>query len=113
MLTPAAWRTLYNIVDALRPPPAGEPAVDVAPTVRASLTTARAADALRCRLLAFEIEVRLLHAPLRGFCWLSREERRALLTRMQRSRFAFRRRAFARLAMHADPPRAPHSLPGA
>lgn len=112
-LPPGAFRTLYNVVDALRPPPPGEPAVDVAPAVAASLTTARDVCALRRRLLAVEIEARLRLAPRRGFCWLSREERHALLVRMQRSRFAFRRRAFARLASLADTAGAPHSLPGA
>ena len=112
-LAPAAWRTVYNVVHALRPPPAGEPAVDVAPAVAASLESAAQARALRRRLLALEIEARLLRAPLRGFCWLPRDERRALLLGMQASRFAFRRRAFARLAALADAPRAAQSRPGA
>lgn len=112
-LPPRAWRTLYNVADALRPAPAGGVAVDIAPAVEAMLATPGEAQTLRRMLWLLEVEVRLLRAPVRGFCWLSRAERRAALARMQRSPFPWRRRAFARLAAVVDGGHASHSLPGA
>jgi len=112
-LSPAAWRTLYNVADALRPAPEGNVAVDLAPAVEAALASPAEVRVLRRTLRWLELETRLRRAPVRGFCWLSREERRAVLEQLQRSPFAVRRQAFARLAAVVDSALSPHSLPGA
>ena len=112
-LPPNAWRTLYNVADALRPAPEGSVAVDLAPAVEAGLESPAEARALRRTLRWLELETRLRRAPVRGFCWLSRQERCAALAQLQHSPFAWRRRAFVRLAAVVDSALAPHSLPGA
>lgn len=96
-LPPRAWRTLYNVADALEPVAEGEVAVDLAPAVSVLLRDAGDVHALRRTLACLELEARARYAPLRGFCWLPREQRRALLEGWERSAFALRRRAYARL----------------
>jgi hypothetical protein len=114
-LSASAWRTLYNVADALQPPSENDVAFDLAPAVEAGLASAAEARALRRTLGWLELETRLLHAPTRGFSWLSREERRACLARWERSGLPWRRRGFARLAavVSAALARGPQSLPGA
>ncbi len=116
-LPPRAWRTLYNVADALDPAAEGEVAVDLAPHVCATLSDARDVRALRRVLACLDLEARARYAPLRGSSWLPREQRRALLERWERSPLACRRRAFARLRellrSARDRDRAVQSLPGA
>jgi hypothetical protein len=100
-LTPRAWRTLYNVADALRPGP-DEGAVDLAPAVEAALGDGRPAQRLERTLAWLELETRLLRSPSRGFCWLSREERWERLAVWERSRLPWRRHAFLRLAEAVD-----------
>lgn len=96
-LPPRAWRTLYNVADALDPAAEGEVAVDLAPHVCATLSDPREVRSLRRILACLELEARARYAPLRGYCWLPQEQRRALLERWERSPLVYRRRAFARL----------------
>jgi hypothetical protein len=114
-LPPRAWRTLYNVADALEPVAEGEVAVDLAPAVDAALRDAGEVRALRRILACLELEARARYAPMRGFSWLPRERRRALLASWERSSFASRRRAFARLRalLTSARDRAAQSLPGA
>jgi hypothetical protein len=109
-LSAAAWRTLYNVLDALQPEE--EPGADPAPAVEAWLTTPKQARALRGTLRWLALESRLLRAPGRGFCWLPRAERRALLARWSRSVLPWRRRGFERLAAAAEAARRAQSRPG-
>lgn len=107
-----AWRTLYNVADALRPPPGEEGADDWTPVVETAVAHVADVRALRCTLAWLELETRLLSAPLRGFCWLPRQARRRRLARWERSRLAWRRQGFARLAAAVGLVLAPHSRPG-
>ena len=93
-------RTLYNVADALLPPPKpGEPGagdLDVAPFVEQRIRWGGVGVARRCWLLLTWIEwqpVLTLRAR-RGFSRLPRERRRALLRTWQQSRVPARRRAF-------------------
>jgi hypothetical protein len=113
-LSRGAWRTLYNVADALDPE-SGEGRIRELERGFARLL----ADPTRARTIArvlsgLEFEARLRGAPLRGFSWLSRSERCALLSRRERSAFGFRRRALALLreGIEASPP-LDQSRPGA
>ncbi len=96
-LPPRAFRTLYNVADALDPAPDPAAAALRAAALPRAVAALSDAAALRRTLAWLEREARLRDSPLRGFSWLSRPERRAALARLERSPFAFRRRAFARL----------------
>jgi hypothetical protein len=96
-LSPRAARVLYNVADALAEESA--PVVDVAPFVERALRQRGVDAARRLWLLLLCIEWQPL-ATLRagrGFSWLPRERRRALLEGWERSRLGPRRRAFAEL----------------
>jgi hypothetical protein len=97
-LSARAARILYNVDDALRPD--AEPAEDVAPHVARALRHEGVGAARRAWLLlhALEWQPRATLASRRGFSWLPRERRRALLAGWQRSRVPARRRAVAWLA---------------
>jgi hypothetical protein len=96
-LSPRAARVLYNVADAL----AGEgaPPVDVAPAVEQAIRHRGVGAARRVWLLLLCIEWQPVASfrERRGFSWLPRERRRALLEGWERSGFAPRRRAFAEL----------------
>ncbi len=111
-LPPESWRTLYSVADALQPPAEGRP-WEVEAVVAAALAARADARALRRTLRWLEWETRLLQAPLRGFCWLSRAQRRRALARWERSPLGVRRRAFARLDTLLRPLASPQSRPGA
>lgn len=96
-LPPKAYRTLYNVVDALEPAPDPAAAARRAAALPRAVSALPDAAALRRTLAWLEREARLRDSALRGFSWLSRPERRAALARLERSPFAFRRRAFERL----------------
>lgn len=115
MLPPHDWRTLYNVADALRPASGESPASDPLAELRGRSCDASTTRSLRLTLRGLEVEARLRFSPTRGFSWLARPERRALLARWERSPFAFRREAFLRLrnAVGASPACAPQSRPGA
>jgi hypothetical protein len=97
-LSPRAARILYNVDDALRPD--GEPPVDVAPFVARALRHQGVGAARRAWLLLHGLEWQPIATlrSRRGFSWLPREHRRALLAGWQRSRLPARRRALAWLA---------------
>ena len=92
-LSPRAARILYNVDDALAGD--GEPPVDVAPFVSRALRHQGVGAARRAWLLlhALEWQPRVTLAGRRGFSWLPRECRRAILAGWERSRLPFRRRA--------------------
>lgn len=112
-LPPRAWRTLYNVADALRLQDGSVP--DLEARLPERLPDPGAIRALRWTLALLEIEARLRMSPGRGFSWLARPERSALLARWERSPFACRREALARLrrAVGAPSPDGSHSRPGA
>jgi|GEM_PF-5494449 len=97
-LSPGSARILYNVDDALAPP--GAPRVDVAPHVARALRHAGVGAARRAWLVLrlLEWQPRATLSSRRGFSWLPRERRRALLAGWEHSRLAARRRAFAWLA---------------
>jgi hypothetical protein len=96
-LSRGAARVLYNAADAL----AGDRAarVDVAAHAARELRHRGRGAARRTWLLLLWLEWEPLLAlrSRRGFSWLPREERRALLSRWERSPLPCRRRAAARL----------------
>ena len=96
-LSPRAARVLYNVADALAEE--GAPALDLAPFVESAIRHRGVAAARRVWLLLLYIEWQplLTLRESRGFSWLPRERRRALLRGWERSRFGPRRRAFAEL----------------
>lgn len=96
-LPPRAFRTLYNVADALDPAADAEAAARRAAALPRAVSSLPDCSALHRTLACLEREARLRDAPWRGFSWLSRPERRAALARLERSPFAFRRRAFERL----------------
>lgn len=114
-LPPGAWRTLYNVVDALQPREDHESACDLAPAVERQWAAGEDPDALRRTLSWLEFESRLLASPAYGFCWLSRPARQARLESWRRSVLPWRRRGYARLLRVVTAARAAalHSLPGA
>ena len=121
-LRPRAWRTLYNVADALRPGSEDGGVPDLEEGLAPVLVDPAASRALSFTLACLEFEARLWISPSRGFSWLARPERRALLSRWERSPFAFRRRAFGRLrdavqerptANLSRPGVTDHSRPGA
>jgi len=85
-LSPRAARVLYNVADAL----AGEGAqpVDVAPAVEREIRHRGVGAARRLWLLLMMIEWQPVASfqERRGFSWLPRERRRALLAGWERSR---------------------------
>lgn len=93
-LRPRAARVFYNVADAWRPDAAAYDAV-------AELHTALAAPSLRRKterdLLLLEWSPRLLLASTRGFSWLPRQQRRAWLERLAKSRFGWVRARVAQL----------------
>ena len=101
-LSPRAWRTLYNVADALRPASDEGCAPDLVAGLQARLKGPGAFRSLGWTLRCLELEARLRASPARGFSWLPRAERSALLLRWERSPFAFRREAFARLRAAVD-----------
>lgn len=116
-------RTLYNVADALFAPEPGAPGVDVAPAVERRIRWAGVGAARSTWLLlrAIEWQPVLTLRDRRGFSWLPREERAALLARWQRSPLAPGRRSLLRLrgwieeALQehtAGPPPAPRAEPG-
>jgi hypothetical protein len=91
-LRPHAARVLYNLADVLAPEPGERDAVaDLA----AALASPRARRAIERDLLLLEWSPRLLFAGVTGFSWLPREQRRAWLERLERSRLAWVRAHFA------------------
>ncbi len=92
-LSPRAARVLYNVADALADGPLAR---DVAPAIERDLRHRGAAAARRTWLLlqCIEWEPILRLRARRGFSWLPRAERRALLLGWERSGLALRRRAF-------------------
>jgi hypothetical protein len=96
-LSKRAARVLYNVTDALLEP--GAPPRDVAPAVERAIRHRGVPTARRAWLLLQWIEwlPRLTLRERRGFSWLPREERRAWLAKVERSRLAPVRRAFAEL----------------
>jgi hypothetical protein len=102
LLPPPAARTFYNVADALLPPEPGRPGggdVDLLAVIERSETLRAHADWRRVRRALRWIEwgPRLaLRAP-RGFSWLPRERRRALLERWSGSRLEVRRRDLGEL----------------
>ena len=92
-LSPRAARVLYNVSDVLAP------AVDVAPAVERAIRHRGVGTARRTWLLLQWIEwlPRLALKSRRGFSWLPREERRAWLDAVERSRLAPVRSTFAEL----------------
>ena len=101
-LSPRAARVLYNVADALADE--GAPALDVAPFVERAIRHRGVAAARRVWLLLLCIEWQpvLTLRERRGFSWLPRERRRALLRGWERSRLGPRRRAFAELRGRID-----------
>jgi hypothetical protein len=102
-LSPRAARVLYNVADAL----AGEgaPPVDVAPAVEREIRHRGVGTARRVWLLLFLIEW-LPIATLRerrGFSWLPRERRRALLAGWERTRSFAELRGWIEAARRAPP----------
>lgn len=97
-LSARAARILYNVDDALKRD--GDPPVDVAPHVARVLRHRGVGAARRAWLLlcALEWQPRATLASRRGFSWLPRERRRALLASWETSRLPARRRAFTWLA---------------
>jgi hypothetical protein len=97
-LSPRAARILYNVDDALRPD--GALPVDVAPHVSRALRHQGVGAARRAWLVlhGLEWEPIVTLSSRRGFSWLPRERRRALLAGWERSALPARRRAFAWLA---------------
>lgn len=96
-LSPRAVRVLYNVSDAIAADAA--PPVDVAPAIEREIRRRGVGAARRAWLLLQWIEwrPRLELRARRGFSWLPREERRALLRSIERSRLAPLRRSFAEL----------------
>jgi hypothetical protein len=96
-LSPRAARVLYNVADALAEE--GAAARDVAPGVERAIRHRGVATARRVWLLLLCIEWQpvLTLRERRGFSWLPRERRRALLRGWESSRLAPCRRAFAEL----------------
>jgi len=92
-------RTLYNVADALLAPEPGAPGLDVAPAVerRIRWSGVGAARSTWLLLRALEWQPILTLRERRGFSWLPREDRAALLGRWERSRLAPGRRTLARL----------------
>ncbi len=91
-------RTLYNVADAWFPEERGS-ALDVAPGVERRIRWAGVGAARSTWLLLRALEWRpvvTLREP-RGFSWLPRDERRALLDRWAAGRLGPRRRALSRL----------------
>jgi hypothetical protein len=99
-LGPGAARTLYNLADALYP----ELPRDLAPAAERMLLHAGLGRVRRTRLLLLWLEwepVLTLRAR-RRFFRLSLAERQAACARWRGSRFAFARRAWARLAAFVE-----------
>jgi hypothetical protein len=96
-LSPRAARVLYNVADALAQE--GAPVRDVAPQVERAIRHRGVATARRVWLLLLCIEWQpvLTLRERRGFSWLPRERRRALLRGWEGSRLGARRRAFEEL----------------
>jgi hypothetical protein len=96
-LSARAARVLYNVSDALAAE--GARAADVAPAVERAIRHRGVGTARRTWLLLQWIEwlPRFSLRSRRGFSWLPREERRAWLRAVERSRIAPVRRAFAEL----------------
>jgi hypothetical protein len=92
-------RTLYNVADAVLAPEPGAPGLDVAPAVerRIRWSGVAAARSLWLLLRALEWQPILTLRERRGFSWLPREERAALLARWEGSRLAPGRRTLIRL----------------
>jgi len=118
-LSPHRARTFYNLADALVPAPGpAEPGagdVDLVPALEAWLAGAAGrgrARRVRGILWALEWQARL-RGRLRGFSWLSRDERRALWRRWERSRLPPRRRAAAELTAQVHRLWRAHSAEGA
>jgi hypothetical protein len=93
-LSPRAARVLYNVSDVLTPG-----AVDVAPAVERAIRHRGVGTARRMWLLLQWIEwlPRLALKSRRGFSWLPRDDRRAWILAVEKSRLAPVRRAFAEL----------------
>lgn len=103
-LSPRAARVLYNVADALAAD--GEPPVDVAPAVEREIRRRGVGAARRVWLLLFLIEwlpLATLRAR-RGFSWLPRAQRRALLAGWQRRRRFAELRAWIEAARRAAAP---------
>lgn len=104
-LSPRAARVLYNVADAL--PGAGEPPVDVAPAVEREIRHRGVGTARRVWLMLFLIEWLPLATfrARRGFSWLPRERRRALLAGWEHRRGFAELRGWIEAARRApDPP---------
>jgi hypothetical protein len=88
---------LYNVADALAEE--GAPVLDVAPFVEGAIRHRGVAAARRVWLLLLCIEWQpvVMLRERRGFSWLPRERRRALLRGWERSCLGPRRRAFTEL----------------
>jgi len=110
-LSPARYRTFYNLADAWLPP--GTRGCDLAPALDARL---RAWSPLRRRGLAAGLALLEWQPRLRGrrsFSWLPREERVRCLGGWERSRMAPRRQAAARLRALVEECSAASYVPGA
>lgn len=102
LLPPAAARTFYNVADALLPPGPGRPGggdLDLLRVIEQNEALRAEADWRRVRRTLRWIE----WGPLwslrsgRGFSWLCREQRRALLGRWSEGRPEGRRRVLGEL----------------
>jgi hypothetical protein len=109
-LGPAAGRMLYNLADALHP----ELVRDLVPAASQRLRHAgpRAARRLMLSLTWLEWEPLLSGRARRRFWRLERAERQAACARFRTSRFAFRRRAWARLSAFVEDALAASAAPG-
>jgi hypothetical protein len=95
-LPPRVARVLYNVADAWLPPGADCPGAadfDLVPAVERRLGGGRERLELALVLALLEWEPRLRLRSLRGFSWLARPQRRALLADWERSPLGPRRRA--------------------
>jgi hypothetical protein len=101
-LSPRVARVLYNVADALGETDAAP--VDVAPALERALRHRGVGAARRTWLLLQCIEwqpIVTLRARC-GFSWLPRAQRRELLGGWERSRLAWRRRAFEGLRVSIE-----------
>ena len=97
VLDPRQARTFYNVADALV---AGSADLDLVPWVEKELAGRSRAErrAVRCFLRWIEWQPVLQLRCLRGFSWLSPQDRRDLLAAWEHSRLRVRRQAVGRLA---------------